>query len=137
VNVKTVPTGSSRARSRGLAGLSCLLVALLGLLSRAYPLPGILAEYTGDALYAAAVFLAISAVFPRGQTAKVMAWALAVCVLIELSQLLSWECLRSIRSTRVGALILGQGFQWEDLLAYLVGVIVVSGVDRLAIARHV
>jgi hypothetical protein len=45
----------------------------------------------------------------------------AVCLLVEVSQLSSADWLVGLRSTRLGALVLGRGFVWSDLLCYAAG----------------
>ena len=124
-------------RPCGLLVSALLCVVGLGLLSRSYPLPGFLAEYTGDALYAVAVFLALAAVFRRSATRSLACSAFVFSAAVELSQLLTWPLLMDLRQTWLGALCLGQGFQWADLLAYLVGVGAVAALDRLVFRRHV
>lgn len=103
----------------------------MGLLSRAFPLPGWFAEHTGDALYTVAVFWALACAQPaaRPLALAVLAWGLSA--LVEVSQLLDWAWLAALRSTRVGALLLGQGFQWADLVAYALGAVLALALDRL------
>ena len=60
-----------------------------------------------------------------------LAWA------VELSQLLSWPWLQDLRGTRLGALVLGQGFQWADLIAYAIGVSAVTLLDAACFGRRV
>ena len=42
--------------------------------------------------------------------------------LVEFSQLICWPWLVSFRSTFIGHMMLGQGFLWIDLLAFLIGI---------------
>ncbi|MEO6593190.1 MAG: DUF2809 domain-containing protein [Planctomycetota bacterium] len=117
-----------KPRRRAATGACLLVIVALGLLSRRYPLPGFLAEYTGDALYAVAVFVTLTLVWPAGRirTLAVAAWL--SCAAIECSQLLTWRWLVALRSASVGALVLGQGFQWADLVAHAVGVALAASV---------
>lgn len=115
------PPLPARARSRTKVLLQLVLVIALGLLSRRVPLPGILAEYTGDALYAVAAYFATAFVFPAASRPALVCAAFGFSAAVEFSQLLSWPWLRDLRSTRFGALLLGQGFQRADLVAYAVG----------------
>jgi len=57
--------------------------------------------------------------------------ASAVCGVIELSQLWHPPWLDAIRATRPGALVLGRGFVWSDLLCYLIGATAAAGVDKI------
>lgn len=106
------------------------MVVALGLLSRRHPLPGVLAEYTGDALYTVAMFCALRWFVPTGRGTLLAAVAFAVSAAVETSQLLRWPWLTDLRGSRLGALVLGQGFQWADLLAYGIGALAAWAVDR-------
>ena len=41
---------------------------------------------------------------------------------VEFSQLIRWPWLVEFRSTTIGHLMLGQGFLWSDLIAYMIGI---------------
>ena len=64
-----------------------------------------------------------------------------LCFGIEFSQLLSYEWLMQLRSTRMGALVLGQGFLWSDIVAYTAGVllfgIVLSHLEHRASKKNI
>jgi len=49
--------------------------------------------------------------------------ALVVCYLVEFSQIYQGAWINAIRSSRIGHLVLGSGFDWLDLVAYAVGVV--------------
>lgn len=49
---------------------------------------------------------------------------------IECSQIIQTPWLNEVRSTVLGALILGHGFLAMDLLRYAVGILFVYGIDR-------
>jgi hypothetical protein len=127
--------GSTRARRRAVTTVALAIVTALGLLSRRFPLPGVFAEHVGDALYTVAAFFALALFAPAAQGAK-LAWAaLAASAAVEASQLLSWPWLQDLRSTRVGALLLGQGFQVADLFAYACGALGAWCVDGACARR--
>jgi Protein of unknown function (DUF2809) len=115
--VKSLPA----PRRRLPVAMALLLVVALGLLSRRYPLPGIFAEYTGDALYATAAFGLFALLAPGARTLTLGLAAFAFAAVIEAAQALDWPWLQTLRSHRLGALVLGQGFQLADLVAYVVG----------------
>ena len=97
----------------------------LGLASRsrmADALPEFLATYSGDALWALLVFLGIGFLCPKWPTFAVGLAALVFAFGIELSQLYQADWINGIRATRPGALVLGAGFLWTDLLCYSVGI---------------
>lgn len=136
--VVTAPAETQqRGRSRLWVGVVLALTIALGLLSRRYPLPGILAEYTGDALYASAAFVGFALLLAGRQTRTLAILAFVSCVLIEFAQLLNCSWIRDLRATTLGRLLLGSGFKWPDMLAYLIGVTVAATVDRMARRRHV
>lgn len=117
-------------RSRAGVLLQIGLVVALGLLSRRFPLPGILAEHTGDALYAVAAYFATAFVFPAASRPALVCAAFGFSAAVEFSQMLSWPWLRDLRATRPGALLLGQGFQRADLVAYAIGAMLAGLGDR-------
>ncbi len=104
--------------------LLCVLTILLGLCSRKYGmhLPAFLAEYAGDALWAAMVYFGVSFLFPFRRVRVRALAALLFSYAIEVSQLYQADWINEIRSTMLGALVLGHGFLWSDLVCYTVGV---------------
>ena len=101
-----------------------VLVSVLGIGSRRYAhmLPGFIAAFAGDTLWALAAFLGIGLILPKASTWTVACLAMAFCVAIEISQLYHAPWIDSIRHTTLGGLILGFGFLWSDLACYAVGV---------------
>lgn len=112
------------------------MVIALGLLSRRCPLPGVLAEHAGDALYTVAVFFASAWVAPAARGSVLAVGAFGISAAVECGQLLSWSWLVDLRRSTVGALVLGQGFQWADFLAYGSGALGVWAVDLCAAGRR-
>jgi hypothetical protein len=113
-----------RRRNRVSYALALAVVIVLGLLSRssfAAALPLFLLTYAGDTLWALALFLTLGLVFPGLRLVIVALMTIGLAFSIEVSQLYQAEWIDSIRSTRMGALVLGFGFKWSDLLCYTVG----------------
>jgi hypothetical protein len=107
--------------------LSLILIAMtvfLGIGSRRFSsqLPGFVAAYAGDTLWALAAFLGIGLLLPRAPTACVALLAMAFSVMIELSQLYHAPWIDSIRQTTLGGLVLGYAFLWSDIACYAVGI---------------
>jgi hypothetical protein len=100
------------------------LAVALGLGSRRFghSLPGFVADYAGDTLWALAAFLLIGIVVPWASTRRVALMATAFSVVIEISQLYHSPWIDSIRHTTLGGLVLGYGFLWSDLACDAVGV---------------
>jgi len=117
-------------RARPRAALALLLAIAAGLLSRRWPLPGPLAEYTGDALWATAARLLGACLWPRARGATLTAFAFALAAAVECSQLLHTNWLDELRATTPGHLLLGQGLHWPDFVAYAAGALLGWPVDR-------
>lgn len=108
-----------------------LLSVLLGLASRRFgaALPTAVATYAGDTLWATMVYWLLAFAMPRVATVKLAIFAYAISASVEFSQRYHAPWLDSLRDTRPGALILGQGFLWSDLVCYAAGVVMAVGID--------
>lgn len=91
---------------------------LLGLLSRKLTF---VPPATGDVLYAVMAYWMFRFVLFRRNLSWALLAALIFCFSIEFLQLLQWKWLVLLRQNRWLRLILGQGFLWSDLLAYISG----------------
>lgn len=124
-----------QSRDRRRVAVALAVVVAAGLLSRRFPLPGLFAEYTGDALYATAACLLFATCCPRLRTGTLAVAGFAFAAAVEVSQLASWPWLGAVRSTRLGALLLGQGFQFADLAAYAAGAALAVALDVTFLRR--
>jgi hypothetical protein len=126
------PSDRPAPRSRILSAALLATTVALGLASRRYAsaLPSSIATYAGDALWAAMVFWIASLFFPRAGTRTLAIAALAISFSVELSQLYHAPWIDSLRNTRLGALALGHGFLWSDLLCYAAGVAAALLIDK-------
>jgi hypothetical protein len=115
---------------------------LLGLASRRWPevQPEFVAAYAGDVLWAATVYWigalvwsALSRPPRRIFDMRLAGGALGIAALVEVSQLYRATWIVAVRASRVGALVLGRGFLWSDLLCYAVGVAGAVLVDVLLV----
>jgi uncharacterized protein DUF2809 len=127
------PVRLRRARDRRVYALLVLVTIVLGLSSRRYggALPQFVAAYAGDTLWAAMVFLLLGLAFRRQPTRLLAIVALTASFLVEFSQLYRDGWLHAVRATRLGALVLGSGFLWSDLLCYAAGVALAAVVDMV------
>jgi len=118
-------------RSRRFYALLAALVLGGGLLwrSRYVQLPRFASKYGGDSLWALLVFCGFALAFRRAPTLRLALLALSFAWAIEFSQIYHAEWIDQIRSTRIGALVLGSTFNWPDLLAYATGISVGVLVD--------
>lgn len=132
-----MPEGSpppARVHATGIrlvAFIGLVLAAAFGLASRQPPLVGwpVVGAYGGDAAWAMAAYAGWRIVRPASSIATIAGLALLTAFSVEFSQLLRVEWLDSMRSTRLGALLLGRGFLWSDLLAYAIGTGIASSID--------
>lgn len=115
-----------------------IVIVGLGLASRKFGsfLPSFIAAYSGDALWAAMVYFGLRFLFPALHFYKTGLYALIFSYFIELTQLYQADWINGIRSTTIGALILGHGFLWSDLICYTVGVLLALLIDRYIIIRR-
>lgn len=112
-------TFSSLTKKRIIYLLCICVLTFLGLSSRSVPL---LPSQTGDALWAMTLFCFLRFLFIDKKLGTI-AWAsLIIAFLDEFSQLIQWPWLVDVRNTWLGHMILGQGFLWQDLVAYILGI---------------
>jgi hypothetical protein len=114
--------------------LFALLLIPIGLATRNYG-NEFLKLYVGDSLWAMMIYFGFRFLFPN-QSIKAFWFALSFCYLIEISQLYHAEWIDAIRQNRLGGLILGFGFLWSDLGAYLIGILVVHRLDKCMTGLH-
>jgi hypothetical protein len=98
-----------------------IIVIVAGLLSRKVLW---LPQWVGDLLWALMVYLMVRVLLINASLKQVAIISLAFCFLIEFSQLYQADWINHIRQTLPGRLILGQGFLWSDLVAYMGGVMI-------------
>ncbi|MDT3403407.1 ribosomal maturation YjgA family protein [Mucilaginibacter terrae] len=106
-------------RNRWHYALAIILVIVLGLLSRRVEF---IPAWVGDMLWALMIYLIMRFMLIKAPVKNVAAIAITFCFAIEFSQLYQAPWINIMRQTLPWRLILGQGFLWTDLLAYLVGV---------------
>lgn len=104
--------------------LMIVIVIFLGLLSRRMSryIPNIINLFLGDSLWALMIYLIIRMLFSNWSIKKVAIIGILFCFSIEFSQLYHANWIDIIRRTTLGGLILGYGFLWTDLAAYLIGI---------------
>jgi hypothetical protein len=112
------------------------LAAVLGIGSRrnARALPGFMATYAGDTMWALAAFAGVGLLLPRASTRTIALLAMILSIAVELSQLYHAPWIDSIRQTTFGGLILGFGFLWSDLACYAAGVGLGVILERIVLA---
>ncbi len=108
-------------------------VMFLGLLSRrmtAY-IPDIIDLFLGDFLWAMMIYFIMRTIFINFSLKKSSVFGILFCFFIEITQLYHSAWIDEVRKTTLGGLILGYGFLWSDLAAYLFGVCFGAAFDGL------
>jgi hypothetical protein len=128
-----------RRRNPLLQIILIALVCLLGIGSGRYAhvLPGFIAAFAGDTLWAFMACLCIGSVLPRQSTWTVATLAMAFSITVELSQLYDAPWIDAMRKTTIGGLILGFGFLWSDLTCYSVGVGIGVILEWIVLVDHI
>lgn len=113
--------------------VAVLLIVAAGLGVRMYSetLPPFVAAHFGDALWACMIYCGVRCL----RVNKPIPWAVVIsagiCFVIEFSQLYQANWINAIRDTTLGALILGHGFLFVDLIRYSVGIMLAAIVDMM------
>ena len=102
--------------------LSILVLIPLGMYSHRI---SCLPNETGDALWAMVLFCFCRMIWVKKNLISVALISIIISFLIEFSQMLTWRWLVSLRHTYLGALIIGGRFDWWDLLAYTIGILLI------------
>ena len=108
-------------RNRKIYFLLIILTILIGLFSRSEYIPEIIYPYLGDFLYTIIIFFIVGFVFIKMKSWKAALACVLFCCVIEFSQLYQSNWVESIRSNKLGGLILGNNFYWSDIVNYIVG----------------
>ena len=139
VDFRLMDTQNKAPRRRSAIAVALVVTIVLGLGSRRFgdSLPDFVAAHAGDALWTLAVFLGFAFLLPRGRTGTLALLALGMSFAVEFSQLVSHPMLDAIRDDRLGALVLGRGFLWIDLVRYAVGTLLGVALDALLLRRKI
>lgn len=118
--------------------LAMAVTIVVGLGSRAYMGSGaaFIHTYMGDVLYATMYYWAFRWFAPQRTKQWAAIWALLLCFFIEVGQLYHAPWIDGLRTTRLGALILGFGFLWSDLICYTLGVLLGWMLDKVKVIRN-
>ena len=117
---------------RGTYVLVILLTIATGLLSRKVDS---IPAATGDALWAVMIYFMIRFLWLQRSIKFAGLLSILICFTVELSQLYQAPWINAIRATLPGRLVLGQGFLWSDLPAYVLGVAFGMLIDRYLIIK--
>lgn len=118
-----------------LLAVAILIAAGLGVRDFAASLPVFVAEHFGDALWAAMIYCGLRFLLHKASPAMTAWVSVFFCFGIEFSQLYQAEWIVALRHTGLGALVLGQGFLFLDLIRYSAGIAVLYLLDRHIASR--
>jgi glycopeptide antibiotics resistance protein len=96
-------------------------------------LPSWINLYLGDILWALMIFFLFGLIFRNRETRWISALAFIFSFSIEISQLYHSQWIDTLRSTRLGGLVLGYGFLWSDLISYSAGIGIGVFIERTII----
>ena len=118
-------------RSRWLIAILALVVIAIGLASRRglVQFPAVLGNYPGDALWAWVVLLCVAWVRPAITRGRLVGVSLVIAFAIEFLQLYQAPWMQALRANKLAYLVLGNGFDPLDLLAYVMGIALGAAVD--------
>lgn len=94
----------------------------LGIRRLGHGLPPLLYKAIPDALWAMMVGQLFALLIPKKPTTTLALFAFVFSSGIEFSQLYHADWIDGLRNTTLGALVLGSGFAWLDILYYAIGV---------------
>ena len=125
------------SRSRIRLSLCILVVIVLGLASRKFTIffPQILGKYPGDMLWGLMLYFVVAFLKKDAPAARIAILTLLISAAVEFSQLIQVSWLNEIRHTVIGHLVLGTVFSWNDILAYMVGIVIGYLLDRILFKR--
>lgn len=112
--------------------IAVIITMVAGLASRHFGalLPSFVREHFGDALWGGMIYFGIRMLWINRSREWAMIVSLMFSWAIECSQIIQTPWLNELRSTALGALILGHGFLAMDLLRYAVGILCMYRIDR-------
>jgi len=94
-------------------------------------IPDIIDLFLGDSLWAMMIYFLVRFLFANRSIKKAILMSIIFCFAVEFSQLYHSGWIDMVRRTTLGGLILGYGFLWSDLVAYLLGIGLGAAVDRI------
>jgi hypothetical protein len=124
-----------RFRSRIVYAALAVVTIFVGLAVHEYGavLSPVARDVLGDALWAAMIAWWIGAAAPAVQLLRRAMVALAICFVVEFSQLHHAPGIDALRDTTLGHLVLGSGFDPRDLASYTAGVFAAALLDHLVV----
>lgn len=110
-------------KSRIMYFIVICTIIFLGLVSR---MISFVPLYVGDILWAIMIFFILRFIYVKANIKTIFFTSLAICYMVEISQLYQSDWINNIRMTVIGRLILGQGFLWSDIVSYTLGITIAA-----------
>jgi hypothetical protein len=132
-------TGTPQTMRRFLTVLALLLITIpVGLAVRLLPLrlPWFLYKYLGSALWAAALYWFLAAIFLKLRPSVVATIAIITATLLELSRLIPIAPIDAFRLTFPGQILLGRYFSVKNIVAYVLAILITAILDHLLLSRY-
>ncbi|MET3938694.1 hypothetical protein ABIC22_001506 [Paenibacillus sp. PvP094] len=125
-------------RERRIYFIAVVITMAAGLASRRYGdmLPVFLHDHAGDALWAGMIYFGFRMVWIRRSKAWAFLLSFVFSWVIEFSQMIQMPWLNEVRSTMLGALILGHGFLAIDLIRYTAGILFAFVIDHYFLSNR-
>ncbi|MEN2487487.1 DUF2809 domain-containing protein [Flavobacterium sp. B11] len=110
--------------------IAFISIIFLGILSRKI---SFIPLWIGDFLYAVMIYFLIRIFLPFRNAFAIALLSILICYGIEFLQLYQGEWMIELRKTLFGRYVLGQGFLWEDIMAYTFGILVVFMTEKFTL----
>jgi len=122
-------------RNRKIYFLFIIITVVIGLFSRTDLISDWVNSHLGDYLYAVLFFLIFGFLFNKIKPYKIFIISLLFCCGIEFLQLYQADWINYIRSYKASRLILGNNFQWNDIISYIFGTLTCYILEILFISK--
>ncbi len=81
------------------------------------------------------LYLTLAFIFNKWSVMNLWIFTVQISFMVEISQLYQADWINSIRSTLLGALLLGHGFLWSDFACYALGATMGKALDSFFIKK--
>jgi hypothetical protein len=112
--------------------LILLTLIPLGLGTKFYhgPFQDWIHKYAGDIFYPMFWYFLLRLIRMNFSSRVCAAIIFIFCTVVEFSQLVTTPLLQLLRRNFFGAVLLGSGFDWPDIVYYAIGVLLAVGIER-------
>ena len=115
--------------------LLTILLFVIELLIALYVHDNFIRPYIGDVLVVILIYCFLR-IFWNAKPVTVAISVLLFAFSIEVMQYFKMVDLLGVRENKILAIALGSTFSWEDLLAYLMGFLIIITVEKIFLSKH-